>query len=270
MNRMSLLAVLLVAMFAAGPAPAGEITQKDFELWADSRFGPPDGKPRFWYGKGPMRDVETGETLYTFEYYDTIRHYIDPANPNRRFGIARKLDLFRDKNTNQVLQTFNGKPVKSWVFPYQLLEMEYKDGAIMLTATQGSGEFLRVHRFPQTSIERYGQFAHITIPGYFKVTRPEIPDSVQTHTMTSNFIICEGACGSSPRHQWMQAGISPLAPWAGGDGRKMAYMFMSGARFENYSDLPQQLRSVIEAQYPQWREPPRDLEEIKAIQRAPR
>jgi hypothetical protein len=267
MKLITAMAVLSAAMLMAFQAPAGELTHKDFELFANSRFGPPDGKARYWYGTGPVRDPQTGQTIYEFEYYDTVRHYIDPENPNRRYGIVRKLDLFRDSETGKLLETFNGKPVKSWVFPYQLLELEYKDGKVMLTASQGSGEFLRTHVFKESNIERYGDFAHITIPGFFLTRRPEIPDEVSTHTMTSHFIVYEGKADVSPRDQWGQAGVSPLAPWAGGDGKKLAYMFMSGARYEEYAELPQTVRDVIDAKYPEFREPAKDLEEVRALQR---
>jgi len=263
----STLVVSAAALFSTFSAAAAELTQKDFEMFAESRFGPADGKARYWYGKGPVRDPQTGKAIYVFEYYDTVRHVIDPKNPNRRFGIVRKLDLFRDKDTNEVLKTFNGKPVQSWVFPYQLLELEYKDGKVMLTVSQGAGEFLRTHKFPESSIDRYGNFAHVTFPGFFTTRRPEIPDQVSSHTMTSLFITCEANCSATPRYQWNQSGVSPLAPWAGGDGQKLGYMSMSGARFENYSELPQEVRSVIDAQYPDFREPAKDLDEVKALQR---
>lgn len=252
---------------APAMAAARELTHEDFELFAEARFGPADGKHRYWYGRGPVRDAQTGKTIYDFEYYDTVRHHIDPENPDRRFGIIRKLDLFRDKDTGKVLETFGGKPVKSWTFPYQLLELEYEDGKVVLTASQGSGEFLRTHVFTESNISRFGDFAHITIPAFFMTRRPEIPDEVAAHTMTSFFLIYEGDREAVPRYQWGQAGVSPLAPWAGGDGRKMSYMFMTGARHEEYAELPQGLRSVIESQYPQFREPPKDLEEVRALQR---
>jgi hypothetical protein len=257
---------LSAALLTGLPAAAAEFTQKDFEKFAESRFGPPDGKARYWYGKGPVRDTQTGETIYVFEYYDTVRHIVDPKNPNKRYGIVRKLDLFRDKDTNEVLETFQGRPVKVWEFPYQLLELEYKDGKVMLTVSQGAGEFLRTHKFPHSSVERFGDFVHFTFPGFFTTRRPEIPDQVSSHTMTSLFITCERNCNSTP-YQWNQSGVSPLAPWAGGDGVKLGYMSMSGARFENYTDLPKELRDVLDKRYPTYREPAKDLDEVRALQR---
>ncbi|MBV6415926.1 MAG: hypothetical protein CMLOHMNK_00449 [Steroidobacteraceae bacterium] len=266
MKFLTSIIVVSAALLSTLPASAGELTQKDFEKFAESRFGPPDGKARYWYGKGPVRDPQTGKTIYVFEYYDTVRHVVDPKNRNKRYGIVRKLDLFRDKDTNEVLETFNGNPVKQWTFPYQLLELEYKDGKVMLTVSQGAGEFLRTHKFPESSIDRYGDFVHVTFPGFFMTRRPEIPDEVSSHTMTSLFITCVKKCNSTP-YQWNQSGVSPLAPWAGGDGKKLGYMSMSGARFEKYSQLPQELRQVIDKQYPEFREPAKDLDEVRALQR---
>jgi hypothetical protein len=261
--------ILYAAIFAAAPAQADELTHKDFEEWANARFGPPDGTPRYWHATGPVRDAASGETLYVFEYYDTIRQIVDPANPNRRVGIARKLDLWRDKSTGELLETFNGKPVQQLPYPYQLFELEYKDGAMEMTVTQGSGAHIRSHRITQTSVERFGKFAHFSTLGHFSLRRPETPGSpLESHTMTSLFIVCEAECGASPRYQWVQSGTSPLFPWAGGDGRKSSFMLMSGARFETYAELPQSLRTVIETKYPQWREPARNMEEVHALQHA--
>lgn len=259
-------AVLFAALLSAA-AWSGELTQKDFEMFADARFGPPDGKARYWHGQGPIRDPQTGKTIYVFEYYDTVRHLIDPQNPNKRYGIVRKLDLFRDKDTGALLETFEGRPVKPWVFPYQLMELELKDGKVLLTVTQGAGEFLRTHKFPQSNIERLGNVAHVTFRGFYSTRRPEIPDRVSTTTMSSLFMICAANCAADAAPQWNQSGVSPLAPWAGGDGTKLAYMHISGARFETYDELPQRVRAVVDKQFPEWRQPAKDLDEVRALQR---
>lgn len=267
MKLIPAIAALSAAMLTPCQAPAGELSRKDFELFAISRFGPPDGKVRYWYGKGPVRDPQTGQALYEFEYYDAVRHLVDPHNPDRRYGIVRKLDLFRDIQTGELLETFNGKPVQSWRYPYQLLILEYKDGKVSLKISQGSGEFLRSYDFNEIGIERYGDYAHVTVPGYFVARKPELPDEVSTYTMTSHFIIHEGKADVSPRHQWELTSINPLAPWAGGDGKKLSYMFISGVRFEEYSELPERLRELIDTKYPDYREPAKDLEAVRALQR---
>lgn len=267
MRQVAATAIFLIAIVATTPVKA-EFTQKDFELFANARLGPPDGKPRFWYQTGLFRDVESGETLYVFEYYDTIQQYVDPANPNHRIGIARKLDLIRDKNTGALLETLNGKPVPQAIFPYQLIDMEYKDGAVTLNITQGSGPSLRTHTFTQTRIDHYGPCAHVSIPAHFSVKNSGMPGvAPYSMTMSSHFAMCDEKKAATPRIHWMQGGVVPVPSWAGGDGRKMAYMSITGYRFDNYSELPQRLRSVIEKDYPAWREPPPDLEEVKAMQR---
>lgn len=260
-------AVLFAALLAAATAWSGDLTQKDFEAFAEARFGPPDGKARYWYGKGPIRDPQTGKTIYVFEYYDSVRHLIDPNNPNKRYGIVRKVDLFRDKDTGEVLETFEGRPVKPWVFPYQLMELEYKDGKVLLTVTQGAGEFLRTHKFPYSSVERHGDVAHVTFYSFYQTRRAEIPDSVSSTTMSTLFMICEANCNANPSRQWNQSGVSTLAPWAGGDGTKLAYMHISGGRFETYEELPASLRAVLDKQFPEWRQPAKDLDEVRALQR---
>ena len=97
--------------------------------------------------------------------------------------------------------------------------------------------------------------------------RAEIPDAVQAFTMSSLFVVCERNCSGSPQVDWVQAGVNPAPPWADSAGQGLLYMFMSGARFEQYADLPQSVRTVIDAQYPEWRQPAKDLAEIEALQR---
>ncbi len=255
------------ALLSGVPAFADELTQKDFELFAEARFGPADGKARYWYRHGPVRDIKTGQTLYLFEYYDTVRHIIDPKNPNKRYGIVRKLDVFRDKDTNAVLESMNGQPVKLWTFPYQLLELEYKDGKVFLTVSQGSGEFLRTHTFNDGSVERYGDFAHFSFPGFYTTRRAELPDHVTAQSTMSVFSICEKNCTAVTRYQWNQSDVGPLAPWATTEPGRLGFRSTSGARFETYAELPEQLRAFIDRHYPDFREPAKDLDEVRALQR---
>jgi hypothetical protein len=44
-------------------------------------------------------------------------------------------------------------------------------------------------------------------------------------------------------------------------------MFVYGARYEEYAQLPQSLRDVIDTKYPAFREPAKDLAEVRALQR---
>lgn len=268
MKKGALLVVSLLMTFFTITANADmELTIEDLKLFANTRFGPADGKTRYWYGTGPVRNLETGNVLYTFEYYDAVRHVIDPENPNRRIGIVRKLDLFRDKDTNELLRSFNGNPVKSAIYPYQLFELELKDGAIELRATQGSGNFVRTHTFTEMRIDQFGNSSHISIPAHFNTTSAELPGFVQSYAMTAMYITCQGDCGAEPHNQWAQSDVFPTLPWAGGDGKKLSYMFMTGARFDDFSDLPAHLKNMIDKDYPEWRHPAKNLKEVEQLQR---
>lgn len=258
---------LLMTLFMTTASADMELTIEDMELFANARFGPADGKTRYWYGAGPVRDVATGEIIYSFEYYDAVRHLVDPENPNRHIGIVRKFDLFRDKDTNELLELFNGNPVKSAIYPYQLFELEFNNGAIELSATQGSGEFVRTHTFKEMLVEKFGNSSHISIPAHFKTTSTELPDFVQTFAMTALYITCQKDCGAEPHNQWVQADVTPMLPWAGGDGKKMSYMFMTGVRYDNFSELPKHLRDLIDTDYPEWRNPAKNLKEVELLQR---
>lgn len=247
---------------------AGGFTRQDFEAWADARFGPPDGTARYWYAAAPVRDADSGKTLYVWEYYDAVRQIVDPGNPQRRIGIARKLDLWRDKDTHALLERFDGAAVPQMPYPYQLFEMEYENGAVALTISQGRGEHLRSYRFTETSVEHLGQIVQFTVLSHFASRRPEVPGApLEPHTMASTFIVCERDCGTAPRHRWVHSDVSPVFPWAGGDGRRMAVQLLIGTRFDSYDELPLSIRSAIESRYPEYRNPPRDLAEVRDLQR---
>lgn len=240
------------------------LTRADMELLANARFGPADGKARYWYATGPVRDADTGETESIFAYYDTTRHIVDPKNPNRHYALISKLDFWRDRDTYKLIDN------NAWLFPYQLMILEYKDGKVHFTVTQGKGESLRAHEFPNMYVQRFGnkehgQYAVISLSGFFKVrNRPELPGTVATNVMSSNFVIREdGDPAATPI--LIQSSTGTSVPPDGGRISKTSNSSVF-ARYDNFTDLPEDLQEVINSKYPAWRNPPKDLAAVRAMQ----
>ena len=58
----------------------------------------------------------------------------------------------------------------------------------------------------------------------------------------------------------------PLPEFAQKDGITMGAMHMTTWRISNYEDVPESLRSYIEADAPLWKTPPADLADIRRLQ----
>jgi hypothetical protein len=51
-----------------------------------------------------------------------------------------------------------------------------------------------------------------------------------------------------------------------GGGRSSMHAYFH--RYDRYADIPETLRSFIEEYAPMWKEPPRDMDEIRDLQKA--
>ncbi len=237
------------------------ITPELFERWIDGRVG--TGEPVFWYSVGTMRSYPDGELIARMEGYDTARMFRpDPAMPLAH-QYNRKIYIFRDPETGEVLREWNGKPVEPIAYPYQFITYELKDGEIESFVEQGKGDAVRrIGPGRQISVRMLEDTAVFSAPVYLDFPMgPEV--RYQAFENYDFFFHPPESVGQPNQLSWVRYGPAP--EWAGG---VPTIMHLVTWRTQGFNQVPQSLRDYITVDAPLWQSPPRDLADIRRLQEA--
>ncbi|SIN84201.1 Protein of unknown function [Parasphingorhabdus marina DSM 22363] len=260
----SLMIMLTAALIIALPVRAETFTPELFERWIDSRIG--TGEPVYWYSIGTMRSYPDGKILARMEGYDTARMYWpDPARPLVH-QYNRKIYIFRDPETGEVLREVNDVPVEPVAYPYQFISYELKDGAVETFVEQGRGSRKnRIGPGRDITVRMIGDTAVFTAPIYldFPVGPPKdgIVSRYQAFENYDFFVQPAGSVSRPHQLSWVRYGAAP--PWAGGGP---SIMHLVTWRVDSFAAVPDSLRSYIVAEAPLWQNPPDNLAEIRRLQ----
>jgi hypothetical protein len=265
-NRATALAAALAAGAAAlMPAGAGRaegFTQPLFDTFVDARAGA--GQPVWWYSIGTVRAFPSGELLFRMEGFDAARLMPRQRGSGEAVQLSRKIYVMRDPQTNQVVETYEGRPVAPIAYPYQLITYRLNGDDVDTFVEQGAGARLqRLGPISGMTARMVGNTAAFTAPLYLDIPLPT--GSRMQVFENYDFFIHPARARLSEPHQlsWMRTG--PLPPWAGG---RQAVMHLTTWRVERYEDLPATIRAYVEEKAPLWRTPPADLAEIRRLQTA--
>lgn len=244
-------------------AEASGWTPERFKTWVQSRAS--DGSPVYWYSVGTLRAFPGGEMLYKLEGYDTARASHVSATKTEQY--SRKIYIYRDVETGEVIKEVNGETVEPIAYPYQFITYDYKtDGdAPYLQTFVEQGKAPRVQKIgPGTDItvRQVRNLELYTAPLFLDFPIPGTETRYQTFE-NYDFVIPQDP-NQPGMITFMRYG--PLPTWAQKDGITMGAMHMTTWRISNYEDVPESLRSYIEAEAPLWAEPPKDLADIRRLQ----
>ncbi len=252
---------------ASFPDPASDSatgwTPERFKTWTRSRAG--SGDPVYWYSVGTLRTFPGGELLYNLEGYDTASaaHISDTKTEQ----YSRKIYIYRDPGTGEVVKEVGGETVDPIAYPYQFITYEYKtdkDKPYLQTFVE-QGREPRVQKIgPGTDItvRQVGNLELYTAPLFLDFPIPGTDTRYQTFE-NYDFVI--------PQDPAMPGMITfmrygPLPVWAQKDGITQGAMHMATWRIANYEDVPETLRSYIEAEAPLWMKPPENIDAIRRLQ----
>jgi len=243
-----------------GAAQTGAFTPEVFELWIDARAG--SGEPVYWYSTGTVRAYHSGETIAMMEGYDAaVSHRPDGAGVPSAHQYNRKIYIFRDPQTGEVLREVGGFPVEPVAYDYQFITYHLEGGEMIATVEQGAAPRVQTIEAEPMSWRMMGDTYVFTAPLFLDFPIPGTDRRIQAWENYDFFIHPDGAVEEP--HQLSWARIGQLPAWAGG---QMAVMHLHTWRVEDYADIPQSMRAYIEAEAPLWRVPPADLDEIRQIQ----
>lgn len=238
----------------------GAFTQDVFEIWVDARAG--SGDPVYWYSTGTVRAYPSGEVIAHMEGYDTaVSHRPDGEGAPSAHQYNRKVYIFRDPQTGEIMRERNGVPVAPISYDYQFIDYRVEDGEMIATVEQGSAPRVQTIEAEPMSWRRLGDSYVFTAPIFLDFPIPGTDRRVQAWENYDFFIQPEGSVGEP--HQLSWARIGQLPAWGGG---QVAVMHMITWRLEDYEDVPEAFRVYVEAEAPLWRNPPADLDEIRQLQ----
>jgi hypothetical protein len=258
MYRIFTLILLLCALSWATLAQG--FNAQRFRQFVTMRVG--TGTPIYWYCVGELYSYPEGKLLAKVEGLDTARLVKEKRTPREAVQISRKIFLYRDVNTGAVLQIVNGKPVQHIEYPYQHITYQLDGDRMVTYVEQGAGE--RKQRIgPVTGMiaRQFGATLSFAAPLFLHFSTPRGKYEAYENY---DFFIHTKANGTRARYQLSWNRFGDLPPFF---GQGKAIMQLVAYRVDSYAALPATLRGYLEKNAPLWKAPPKDWQEIEALQK---
>lgn len=182
----------------------------------------------------------------------------DRQRPDRALQASRKTFVYRDLETNAVLRTWRGAPLAPIEYPYQLISYELEGDTLVTWVEQGRGAALqRIGPGRDMTVRRIGDALAYTAPLFLDF--PVAGGRVQAFE-NYDFFVAPPTAGVRYPYQisWLRYGAIP----GGGHG----VMHLVAWRVGRYQELPATIREYLDTEARLWREPPRDLDDVRRLQ----
>ncbi len=240
---------------------AGGYTPDDFARYVKLRLG--EGDPVYWYGVGDSTTFPDGKMFMRTEGYDVGRLYSFDAERSEAVGLTRKLVVLRDPVSGEILTGPDGQPAWLNNFTYQLFRLSLKDGYLVYKVEQGAGPFRDtvIDGLNRSEVQRYPGMTVYTTPVNY--TMPDLAGTGERLHVWENYDFIEREHAGGVSYEAIWSGSFPLPPFMG-PGRSSMHGYFQ--RYDNYMDVPATLRDFVEEYAQMWKQPPRDMDEIRDLQ----
>ena len=234
-------------------------TPQLFNQFIEMRAG--TGEPVYWYCYGELYAYPTGKLLAKVEGIDAARQVKAERTPTSALQISRKIFVYRDPQTSAILREVNGQAVKHIVYPYQHLTYRLNGPQVTVLVEQGVAP--RVQKIEGSTPITARQLDGLTIFSAPLFLNIESPRGKYEAYENYDFLL-QPQKTSAPQYQlsWNRYGDQPAVF---GPGRSMIQLV--AYRVNRYEQLPATIRSFIDQEAPLWKLPPRDVEEIRRLQK---
>lgn len=257
--KWAILTSLLVSLTAPLSASADGFNEPLFQKWVAMRTG--TGDPVYWYSTGTIRSYPDGKLVARIEGYDTGRVVWDEVNANKALQLSRKVYMYRDPETGEIMKDKQGNQVEPIAYPYQLISYELKGDDMITWVEQGAGDTLQKIG-PGSDIlpTETGGGTIFNAPLFLDYPGP---DGTQYEAFENYDFFEPDADGGNGRFiTFLRFGDAP--PWADAD---KIVMHLVTWRTDDFNEIPDSMRSWVTEDAPLWREPPKDLAEIRELQK---
>jgi hypothetical protein len=234
----------------------GGFDEELFETFLKARVG--SGEPVYWYSIGEVYSYPDGALLARMEGFDTARLVRDEKDPHTAYQLSRKTFVYRDPETNEVFREVGGKPATHIKYPYQYITYKLEGDQLVTWVEQGSGARLRkLGPSKEMVARRIGDVAVFSAPLFLNFETPRGKYEAFEHY---DFFIQPD--GSTPNQlSWLRYGDLP--PFLG-PGKTIIHLV--SWRVESFDELPETIKEWVKTDAQLWREPPKDMDEIRNLQ----
>ena len=240
----------------------GGFTPELFTRYIHARFG--HGDPVYWYAIGDATTFPDGEMFMRTEGFDTGRLIELDQDACTATGLTRKLIVMRSPVDGKILTGPDGQPAWLDNFTYQHFTMQLEDGFLTYTAEQGAGALRNTATGgnQRSEVQQFEGMTVYTTPVNYPM--PVTEDGSQWEPVWETYDFIERDRDGQLEYDALWAGAFPLPPFMGG-GRSSMHAYFH--RYDRYADLPESIRQFVDEYATLWQEPPRDLDEVRELQK---
>jgi hypothetical protein len=244
-------------------------TYDSFETWGKMRLGLGSGPGSnsqgvFWVGGGSLYEAYSGKQLAIFEGFD-IGKGVQLSNNHIR-QLSRKIFWFRDPKTGEIMEEYNGKPVKPIIYDCQMIDYHCGEDESITYSVEASLRLLK-DALPEMKIT--SQMAGpnqmmINIPVFLDVPIGDDKGGGRYQAWEFYDYNVDPAFPSDrpPTAVWCRQGSVP--PF---NMDSKAVLRFSGYRVDSFDELPERMKVEVERAHPHFKSPPKDENEVERIYR---
>jgi hypothetical protein len=234
---------------------------EEFRMWIDARAG--TGEPVHWVSEGGIYEYPSGKKLFGLIGFDSSRVFWPEKPGDPVVHLTRKTYSYTDAETGEILTEYNGQKVEPIAYPYQMLSYRYENGRIFGDVEQGVAPAVQKIESKTGMTWRWmgKDTLAITAPVFLDFPLPN-GGRYEAWENYDFFIHRPGTNDEPHQMAWQRYGALP--PFA---GKGQAIYHLLSWRVDSNAKLPPKLRAWAEREKPMWLNPPRDLDEIRALQR---
>lgn len=266
------LALLLSSCSAKSPdaAPAKNPTRKAsyeaaphaLRTWVDARAGTGE-KAVHWIADGYVYDYPSGKKLFGIIGFDSSTIIWPDEVGGEIVHLTRKTFAYTDLETGEVLSEYNGNKVDPIAYPYQMITYRLEDDKIYGDVEQGVGD--RIQKIPSKNGIPFRKMGDGYIFNAMVFLDFPLPGGTQYQAWENYdfFVQPEGSVDEPHQMTWQRYG--KLGSWSGHDGPVITHLH--SWRVESQEEFPKQLLDWAKAEMPTWLIPPKDMAEVRALQK---
>ncbi|RKR15210.1 uncharacterized protein DUF1838 [Maribacter vaceletii] len=230
------------------------------KTWVNARAG--TGKPVHWIAEGSVYEYPSGKKLFGMIGFDSST-IIWPEEENGKIThLTRKTFAYTDPETGEVITEYNGNKVEPIAYPYQMITYRLENNKIFGDVEQGVGE--RVQQIKAKEGIPYRKMGNTFVYNASVFLDFPLPSGTQYQAWENyDFFIHPEATVEEP-HQMSWQRYGKLPKWAG-DGHAIIQLY--SWRVESHEEFPSNLLNWAKEVKPKWLNPPKDVAEIRALQK---